>query len=147
MNQSIKPKIIIIHVDDDDGDAKAVKRALSKANFVNETLRASDGHEALEMLRQRKFKTPNCILLVDINMPKMSGFEFIETMKKDESIGPMITFILSTSSAREDRQRAYELGVSGYITKSKAGNDFKRLVQLVEDYVQLVEMPQGGAHE
>jgi CheY-like chemotaxis protein len=134
----------ILLVEDDDGDAKALVRAFQKARIANHIVRAVDGIEALDMLQGRNGKTkppsPR-ILLVDLNMPRMNGIQFIETLRRDEELRRSIVFILTTSKRDEDKAAAYDLNVAGYIAKATAAQDFLNLVTLIDFYVAIVELP------
>jgi len=134
----------ILLVEDDDGDAKAVSRAFQKAKIANQILRAVDGIDALDMLRgtNGKEKIPSpYILLVDLNMPRMSGIQLIQAIREDTELNHTIAFILTTSKREEDKMDAYDLNVAGYIVKATAGQDFLNLVNLVDCYWRIVEIP------
>jgi CheY-like chemotaxis protein len=134
----------ILLVEDDDGDAKAVQRAFQKAKIANPILRAVDGMEALEMLKgaNGKAKPPSpYLLLVDLNMPRMNGIQFVKALREDEDLRHSIAFILTTSKREEDKIAAYDLNVAGYIVKATAGQDFLKLVSLVDCYWRIVEIP------
>lgn len=135
----------ILLVEDDDGDAKAVRRAFSKAKIANPILRAIDGIEALEMLRgengREKLPKPN-ILLVDLNMPRMNGFQLVKALRADPELKRSIVFLLTTSKSEEDKAAAYDLNVAGYIIKQNAGVDFLNLVGMIDSYWRIVEMPE-----
>ena len=136
--------INILLVEDDDGDAKAVQRAFQKVKIANPISRAVDGLEALEMLKgtNGKEKTPSpYFLLVDLNMPRMNGLQFVKALREDEDLRHSIAFILTTSKREEDKIAAYDLNVAGYIVKATAGQDFLKLVNLVDCYWRIVEMP------
>ena len=133
----------ILLVDDDDGDAKAVQRAFQRAKIANPIVRAVDGVEALEILRGEngKAKSPSpCILLVDLNMPRMNGIEFVKALRADRGLRHSVVFILTTSKREEDIVAAYDLNVAGYIVKETAGLDFLNLVTLMDYYWRVVEM-------
>lgn len=137
-------QVTILLVEDDDGDAKAVKRAFQKAKIANPILRAEDGVEALEILNhqheQKKLASPY-ILLVDLNMPRMGGIELIENLRKDPKLSRSLAFILTTSKREEDKDAAYDLNVAGYITKEEAGQDFLKLAQMMDYFWRIVELP------
>lgn len=138
-----KPLNILL-VEDDDGDAKAIQRAFHKAKIANLILRAVDGIEALEMLKGAKGRgqAPRpYILLVDLNMPRMNGIQFIQALRDDVDLHQSIIFVLTTSKRDEDKVAAYDLNVAGYIVKETAGRDFLDLAQLVDCYWRIVEMP------
>jgi CheY-like chemotaxis protein len=144
-NQQSKQPLNILLVEDDDGDAKAVKRAFSKAEITNTITRAEDGVEALDILRGKNghntLSAPY-ILLLDLNMPRMDGFELLATLRADDRLKKTIVFILTTSKRDEDKNLAYNKNVAGYIVKETAGRDFLKLVDMIGNYWCLVELPE-----
>ncbi len=139
----VKP-INILLVEDDDGDAKAVMRAFSKAKIDNQIHRVVDGVSALEFLRDEermKLISP-LIVLVDINMPRMSGHEMVSLIREDAALHQHVIFMLTTSKSHDDRATAYNNNVAGYIVKEKAGQDFLTLVNTLDAYWRLVELPE-----
>jgi CheY-like chemotaxis protein len=135
----------ILLVDDDDGDARAVTRAFSKAKIGNQMVRAVDGIDALDILKGENGKTKPAqpvIMLVDLNMPRMNGIQFVQALRSCSRFRHSIVFILSTSMRDEDKTAAYDLNVAGYIAKATAGADFLiSLVTLIDSYGCLVELP------
>ena len=136
--------INILLVEDDDGDAKAVVRAFSRAKIENRIHRVVDGVSALEFLRdaeRMKSITP-LIVLVDINMPRMSGHEMVSRIREDTALHQHVIFMLTTSKSHDDRTTAYNNNVAGYIVKERAGQDFLNLVNTLDAYWRLVELPE-----
>jgi CheY-like chemotaxis protein len=134
----------VLLVDDDDGDAKSVQRAFRSARLVNPIVRAIDGVEALDILRGINGKTKLTapyVLLVDLNMPRMNGIELVEALRNDRELHSGIVFMLTTSSRDEDKFAAYNLNVAGYIVKQRAGQDFQRLIDMMQGYWRIVELP------
>lgn len=134
----------ILLVEDDDGDAMAIRRAFKTMKIANQIVRAVDGIDAMDMLKGTNSKariSPPYILLVDINMPRMNGIQFIEAVRADEDLQRSIVFVLTTSKRDADKVAAYNLNVAGYIVKETAGQDFLSLTSLVESYWHIVEMP------
>lgn len=143
MNAHSKPLNILL-VEDDDGDAIAVQRAFHKAKIANPIVRAVDGVEALEILRGSNGRTkPDSprLLLVDLNMPRMNGIQFVKALREDDDLRHSIVFILTTSKSDQDIVAAYDLNVAGYVLKETAGQDFLNLVNLVDCYWRIVEIP------
>jgi CheY-like chemotaxis protein len=134
----------ILLVEDDDGDARALQRAFQKAKIANPIRRALDGLEALDILKgqngQTKLAHPY-LLLVDLNMPRMNGLQFVQALRADEELRQSIVFILTTSKRDEDKTAVYDLNVTGYIVKATAGLDFLNVVSLMDCYWRVVEMP------
>jgi CheY-like chemotaxis protein len=134
----------ILLVEDDDGDARAVERAFRKIKNANPIIRAVDGIEALEILKspQGRAKLPDPrIVIVDLNMPRMDGTQFVKAIRDDDDLHHSIVFILTTSKRAEDKLAAYNLNVAGYIAKKTAGQDLLHLVNLLECYCRMVEVP------
>jgi len=138
------PPLSILLVEDDDGDAKAVRRAFEKAKIVHPIRRAVDGVEALDVMRGTAGQTklqPPYVMLVDLNLPRMNGIQLVKALRADENLRHAIVFVLSTSRREEDKMAAYDLNVAGYILKSTAGQDFLNLVDLMNCYGRIVEFP------
>ncbi|MHA6324231.1 response regulator [Roseivivax sp. CAU 1753] len=139
----ISPQLLnIILVEDDDGDAKAIRRALVKAKIANPVQRVMDGVEALALLRGVNGHIPrNFVILLDLNMPRMNGIEFMAELRNDPDLNSAIVFVMTTSRDERDRADAYSKNVAGYILKSNVGEDFIDLVNTLDLYWRVVELP------
>ncbi|HEX4767821.1 MAG TPA: response regulator [Lichenihabitans sp.] len=139
------PTVNLLLVDDDEVDVMGLKRAFTKSRIGNPITVARDGIEALEILRGQNGKTrlpkPHLILL-DLNMPRMDGIEFLEALRADESLRTALVFMITTSKAEEDKARAYGHNVAGYIVKQDPANTFLQAVSLLEHYWKIVEFPE-----
>jgi len=136
--------IHILLVEDDLVDQMNVKRAFTKNNIHNPLVIANNGQEALDMLKgngcQRLNPIPKIILL-DINMPKMNGIEFLTHLRKDEELKSTTVFIMTTSNEDCDRFNAYNLNVAGYILKPLNFEKFVSAVATLNNYWKLIELP------
>lgn len=139
------PMVNLLLVEDDEVDVQGFKRAFAKSRIGNPITVARDGIEALEILRgengQAKLPKPHLILL-DLNMPRMNGLEFLEAIRADEDLKTSVVFMITTSKAEEDKARAYEKNVAGYIVKRDPANTFMQAVALLEHYWKIVEFPE-----
>ncbi len=137
-------KINILLVDDDDVSAESVVRSLRKNAVDFPITLARDGMEALEILRsshpQLSIEKPYLVLL-DLNMPRMNGFEFLHEIRADEKLHSSVIFVLTTSDAESDRVRAYEENIAGYMVKSVVGPQFSKLASLLESYRSSISLP------
>jgi CheY-like chemotaxis protein len=108
----------ILLVEDDHLDIIDMKRTLDKMHILNNMVVAKNGEDALRILndKERSESSPD-IALIDINMPKMNGLEFLSTVRKMNEWKDLKCFIITTSDEKVDRTAAKELGVSGYIVK------------------------------
>jgi CheY-like chemotaxis protein len=134
----------ILVIDDDDVATEAVQRSLRKHNIYYPVYTAEDGLVGLQILRGThptiRLPKPHLVLL-DLNMPRMNGFEFLEELRCDAELKDTVVFILTTSNNDSDRARAYNEHVAGYMVKSAVGPQFKKLACLLEYYAQAVVLP------
>jgi CheY-like chemotaxis protein len=140
----MSPTVNLLLVEDDEVDVQGLKRAFAKSRIANPITVARDGIEALEMLRgengHEKLPKPHLILL-DLNMPRMNGIEFLEAIRADEELKGSVVFMITTSKADEDKACAYGHNVAGYIVKQDPANTFMEAVSLLEHYWRIVEFP------
>jgi CheY-like chemotaxis protein len=136
--------INILLVEDDDVAAEAVSRNLKKLSIDYPIIHANDGLEALEILldkhSEKKITKPFLVLL-DLNMPRMNGFEFLNTIRSDDKLKESVVFVLTTSDDDKDRSRAYHECIAGYMVKSSVGPQFAKLAALLESYKMAVTLP------
>ncbi len=145
-NKADPKHLTVLLLEDDDGEAKAVVRAFRHSRILNDIVRVKDGLEGLDMLRKKlaEGNSDPVVALVDINMPRMNGHEFVETIRADKDLHELTVFMLTTSEDRDDIERAYDSHVAGYIVKERAGEDFLLLVNTLESYWRVVEFPPIG---
>ncbi|GEO04634.1 two-component system response regulator [Adhaeribacter aerolatus] len=132
--------INILLVEDDEVDIMNVQRAFRKNNINNPLFIARNGLEALEMLRGDKIPKPHVIIL-DINMPKMNGLEFLQEMRSDENLKRISVFVMTTSNEDSDKINAYNLNVAGYILKPLSFEKFISSMSTLNSYWKLCERP------
>ena len=129
----------ILLVEDDIVDMMSVKRALKDINVTNPLYHVENGIEALEYLADKEKPRPTIILL-DLNMPKMGGIEFLSIMKKDDSIRRIPVIVLTTSRAEYDKIQSYDLGVAGYMIKPVDYQQFMEVIRALCMYWTLSEV-------
>ena len=134
-------QVTILLVDDDDVDVMGIERALKKLKIVNPVLRAHDGMEALELLRKPGAVTRPFLILLDLNMPRMNGIETLEELRKDRSLSSSVVFVLTTSADDKDMVAAYSKNVAGYIIKKQVGDGFMQVMEMLDHYWRVVELP------
>lgn len=137
-------QITILLVDDDDVDADIIRRAITKQRIANPIVRARDGLEALTVLRgnesEAALNRPYLILL-DLNMPRMSGIEFLQELRDDKNLHDSIVFVLSSSLDDRDILKSYEKHVAGYLPKGKFGDPFVDQLNSLQLYWRYIEFP------
>jgi CheY-like chemotaxis protein len=109
--------INILLVEDDKLDVMDMQRTLNKMNILHRTSVARNGEEAVDYLTSVSPSEKPDVILLDINMPKMNGIEFLSAVRKKEEWRDLKVFIVTTSDERVDKEAAKKLGVSGYIVK------------------------------
>jgi CheY-like chemotaxis protein len=131
----------ILLVEDDDVDVMNVRRAFKKNNICNPLWVAGNGLDALEMLRGAEIPRDRRLILLDLNMPKMNGIEFLRELREDPDLRLTPVVVLTTSDDERDRVDAYNLSVSGYILKPVTLTNFVEAMATLNKYWSLVEMP------
>jgi len=135
--QNSKP---ILLVEDDCVDIMTVKRAFNDLKVTNHLVCVGNGSQALEYLKSEDNKKP-CVILLDLNTPKMNGIEFLRRFYADQTLKKIPIVVLTTSKKEQDVIESFKLGVSGYIIKPL---DYKRLVEairILDLYWTLSELP------
>jgi CheY-like chemotaxis protein len=132
-------------VEDDKVDVMNVQRSFKRANITNPIFVAGNGLEALEILRgeSEAVEMPKLrrLILLDLNMPKMGGIEFLEELRKDPELRPIPVIVLTTSDQERDRVEAYNFNVAGYILKPVTFIQFAEVMAALNRYWTLSEIP------
>jgi CheY-like chemotaxis protein len=137
--------INILLIEDDEVDVMNVRRAFRKGNINNPLYIATNGLEALEILRGGSHHVPEMpserrLILLDLNMPKMGGIEFLQVLRADPQLRATPVVVLTTSNDNQDRLKAYNLNVSGYLLKPVTFATFVELMATLNKYWALSEM-------
>jgi CheY-like chemotaxis protein len=140
-----KPLNILL-VEDDELDVMNVQRAFRKNNITNHLTVASDGVEALEVLRGTHPTIPELpserrLILLDLNMPRMNGIEFLHALREDPDLSVTTVIVLTTSDEERDKVEAYRLNVAGYILKPVTLSAFVEIMSALNNYWTVSELP------
>jgi CheY-like chemotaxis protein len=131
----------ILLVDDDAVDVMNVQRAFKKGNIHNTLYVAGDGRQALELLRSGTVPSTNRLILLDLNMPRMNGLEFLRALRADAELCATPVVVLTTSNDDRDRLQSYAHNVAGYLVKPVASPAFVELMTALNAYWSRVELP------
>jgi CheY-like chemotaxis protein len=138
-------RLNILLVEDDDVAAEAVVRGLRRHAPDCTVMGAEDGFVALQILRGQhdthRIERPHIVLL-DLNMPRMNGFEFLKALRADPELRGTVVFVLTTSDTQVDRVRAYQEFIAGYIVKSDVGPQCSSLARFMTTYRETVRLPE-----
>ena len=136
--------IEILLIEDNEGDIILTQKAFQKGKILNNLHVCRDGQEGLDFLFKRNptdAPTPDLVLL-DLNMPKVSGQEVLKTMREDEKLKSIPVVVLTTSNSSEDILRSYQLHANSYIRKPVDFQQFSKVIQQIEDYwFTIVKLP------
>ena len=135
--RSAKP---ILLVEDDSVDAMTVGRAMNDLKVANELVRVSNGEEALDYLNDPGNQTP-CLILLDLNMPRMNGIEFLKVAKADDNLKKIPVIVLTTSAEQRDIVESFQLSAAGYMVKSVDYREFADKIRAINLYWTLSETP------
>lgn len=132
--------LTILMVEDDDVDATGMERSFKKRRIANPIVRANDGLEAIELLQSGQVKSPYIVLL-DLQMPRMNGIEFLTTVRDDDQLKSSVVFVLTTSQAEQDITDAYDKQIAGYFVKDNVGENFTDMLDMLEGYWKIAYLP------
>lgn len=135
-----KGEVTLLLVEDDEVDAMTVKRGLSKHKIANPLVRARNGLEAISIMESEEVPSPYVVLL-DLQMPKMSGLEFLKNIREKEAFKKTVVFVLTTSKDEEDILTSYEFNVAGYFIKDEVGANFTKVIEMLDGYWKIVQLP------
>ena len=130
----------ILLAEDDKVDAMTVRRAFNDLKVGNPLVHTVNGEDALKYLKGNGNKKP-CVILLDLNMPKMNGIEFLRVIKADDSLRSIPVIVLTTSKEEQDKIESFKLSVAGYIIKSVDYKKFVDAVKVIDLYWTLSELP------
>ncbi len=134
-------RLNILLVEDDELDVMNVQRSFRKNNVVNPLHVAGNGLEALEMLRGQTIPKDRRLILLDLNMPKMGGIEFLKELRADPDLRTATVVVLTTSDEERDKVKAYDLNVAGYILKPVTLAAFVEIMAALNKYWSVNELP------
>ncbi|WP_299338995.1 response regulator [uncultured Psychroserpens sp.] len=128
----------VLLIEDDAIEVMKLSRAISSLELKHQIVEANNGEDALDIL-QKKEVLPDIILL-DLNMPKINGIEFLSILKNDNTLKYIPTIILTTSNNQKDLLECYKIGVAGYILKPLKYEDYVRKIDSLFAYWSINEL-------
>lgn len=134
----------ILLVEDNDLDVEILKRCLKKLGTPGSLVRARDGIEALEILKKdvhTKVLPRPYVILLDINMPRMNGHEFLATLRQDETLKAARVIVFTTSDSKKDVRTAYQNNANGYIVKPNSSSELQDVIHSLKDFLDICKHP------
>ena len=144
--------VSILLAEDDDGHAALIERNLVRAGFLNKVYRVCNGLEALEFLRgegefREKPKPRSLLVILDINMPRLDGFETLKEMKRDATLSSIPVIILTTTDDPREIEKCYREGCNVYIAKPVAYDSFIEAIRRLGLFLEVVQVPPARTSE
>lgn len=124
----------ILLIEDSNSDSRLVLQALDKNIRRKRVVTSMDGDQAMAYLKKLKAEPKPDLILLDLNLPKKTGFQVLTECKSDANLKCIPVVIFTTSQSKSDIKRCYELGANSFITKPFDLNDFQRAIELIEEY-------------
>lgn len=138
--RNLKP---ILLVEDGRVDTMITQRAFKELKIPNQLLTTGNGEEALEYLKDENTERP-CLVLLDLNMPRMNGIEFLEIIKQDDNLKKIPVIILTTSNEEKDKIESFRLSVAGYMVKPIEYQQFVAMIKTIDVYWTTSELPEDS---
>lgn len=133
----------ILLVEDSDTDARLFVRALRRCQLPNRVLRAVDGVDALDYLREEWTRdAAPLVVLSDLDMPRMNGMEFVQSLRDTPKLSRLRVFLMTGAFGNAQVEAAYQNGVAGFVSKTALGQNYEALMTLLESYTRIVTLPQ-----
>src|SRR4030042_5762230 len=141
--------VTILLAEDDPGHARLIEKNLRRANVKNEIVFATNGQEAIDYLfcegkYANKKRASQMLVLLDLNMPVLDGYQVLERLKVDERTKRIPVIILTTTDDPREVKRCYELGCNVYITKPVDAEQFAEAMRKLGLFLLVVMIPDGG---
>ncbi len=140
----MRPLPVILVVEDDEVEAELLNRAFAKYKMPYTLFVAADGLVALQMLRGEEGYSPlpwPYLILLDLNMPRLSGLAFLEILRRDPILHPSLVCVMTTSDAQRDQSAAFYHHVAAYFIKSQLSADLADLMTFLHQYCSLTQFP------
>ena len=132
--------VTLLLVEDNEFDVRRIMRAMSKLDVSMPLLRAADGIEAFEILERPDILQP-IVILLDLNMPRMSGLEFLEVLRNDPRFEAIPVYVITTSDYRKDVETAFRFGISGYFVKPASSDEMLEITRSLTHLAKIGRYP------
>lgn len=124
----------LLVIDDDEVELLALQRARTKAGIGGNVATAANGEEGLKLLRSGSVPLAELVLIIDINMPRMTGLEFLRALRADKALCTLPVIVFSSSSDPKDIRAAYEAHCAGYVVKPLSHTQYVDSLRSIASY-------------
>ena len=139
-----EPRTLILLVEDDPGHARLIEKNLRRSSVTCEIVKLTDGQQTLDYLASGKgAASPGTVVLLDLNMPGLSGYQVLERLKAQERTRAIPVVILTTTDDSAEIKRCYDLGCNAYVTKPVDYEQFSEMIRRLGLFLTIVRAPEG----
>jgi CheY-like chemotaxis protein len=136
--------VTIVMIEDDDGHARLIEKNIIRAGVTNPIMHFSNGGSALEYLEQAGDSARSLLILLDLNLPDMTGIDILQRLKKHEVLKRAPVIVLTTTDDRREIERCYELGCNVYITKPVEYDHFANAIRQLGLFFSVIQVPESA---
>lgn len=139
---SVAPEVVsLMLVEDDPGHSRLIQKNLRRAGFANKIQLHTDGQSALDALFTTKHQNESWLVLLDLNLPVLDGYQVLERIKQNEQTQKVPVIILTTTDAPREIERCYALGCNAYISKPIQYEEFTDVIRKLGLFLSVVKLP------
>lgn len=134
--------VTIVMIEDDEGHARLIEKNIVRAGVKNPILHFSTGRAGMEYLLQHQHGTGSLLILLDLNLPDMTGIDILQSLKAEEALKKAPVIVLTTTDDKREIERCYELGCSVYITKPVEYEQFAHAIRQLGLFFSVIQVPE-----
>jgi CheY-like chemotaxis protein len=134
--------VTIVMIEDDDGHARLIEKNIVRAGVKNPILHFPTGGAGMDYLRTNHHSVGSLLILLDLNLPDMTGIDILQSLKSDEALKKVPVIVLTTTDDKREIERCYELGCSVYITKPVEYEQFAHAIRQLGLFFSVIQVPE-----
>jgi CheY-like chemotaxis protein len=136
--------VTIVMIEDDEGHARLIEKNIVRAGVTNPIVHFSNGGTALSYLEQNGHSARSLLVLLDLNLPDMTGIDILQKLKNDEGLKRAPVIVLTTTDDKREIERCYELGCNVYITKPVEYEHFANAIRQLGLFFSVIQVPESA---
>jgi CheY-like chemotaxis protein len=136
--------VTIVMIEDDDGHARLIEKNIIRAGVTNPIVHFSNGTSALEYIKKNGHTARSLLVLLDLNLPDMTGIDILLLLKQDEALKRAPVIVLTTTDDQREIERCYELGCNVYITKPVEYDQFANAIRQLGLFFSVIQVPESA---
>lgn len=134
--------VTIVMIEDDEGHARLIEKNIVRAGVKNPILHFPTGRAGLDYLKRHNHGVASLLILLDLNLPDMTGIDILQTIKADDALKKVPVIVLTTTDDKREIERCYDLGCSVYITKPVEYEQFADAIRQLGLFFSVIQVPE-----